>query len=419
VSIEERVRTATEATAATVCEIRPLTFPDEAEAHSPVRRVPRPRSGWNNWLVPLAAAAAVIAVAATLSVVRGIDASGGKTAPAGSVLANGLPRYDVALSYTGNSPKGAQIQNAYLVDTSTGKKLGTFKPASDAMFNDIAGSANNTTFVLQAIAGPNYGPAGTAIPQNEPINGTIPRTSLWYVLRVTPGAAQPGRLAPISLAAQPSLPHDGMYTGLQGMAVSPDGKSLAILSTAGVQTYSLATGKLLHSWTGSTVLEQPADSGGLTWENDGHTLVFQYPDGHLRALDTAGTGTSLIADSRQVFSEPGGGACTSMLMARDGRSVICGSMVVSHGCARGEAYMASYSVATGKLEQVIYEGTCLGGGAQLLWAGSATQAIAEVVSENSGKESRATIGVMPPGKTAPLPAGLGEAWSGDIGSIAF
>ena len=90
-SIDDRIRTATAATAATVREISPLALPDDlpgttlpparprsrrsrrAGLTRPAGRGPR-RLG--TWLVPLAAAAAVIALAATLVAVRDLPRSG-------------------------------------------------------------------------------------------------------------------------------------------------------------------------------------------------------------------------------------------------------------------------------------------------------------------------------------------------------
>ena len=78
-SIDDRIRVATEAFGATVREVRTLVLPDAAPAP-----VPRARPRWTHarrgWLIPLAAAIAVIAVAATLVAVRSLSAPAGPQA---------------------------------------------------------------------------------------------------------------------------------------------------------------------------------------------------------------------------------------------------------------------------------------------------------------------------------------------------
>ncbi len=95
------------------------------------------------------------------------------------------------------------------------------------------------------------------------------------MLRVTPGAAQQARLARIPIASSDA------GTDTLGLAVSPDGRTLAILSLTGeslgkvttsrpqivLQTYSVATGQLLHTWT-APVSAWVGPPGGLTWLDD-------------------------------------------------------------------------------------------------------------------------------------------------------
>jgi hypothetical protein len=438
-SIEDRVRAATEATAATVDEIRPLTFPaDPAPARPRRSRSPRAGRGWGNWLIPLAAAVAVIAVAASLAVVRGLSATGSKSpAPAStstSGLPGGLPRYYVAMAYQPNNPKGGLIQSAYLADTSTARHLAPVNPPSDAMFNYVTASSDGTTFVLRALAGPNYGPSGVKFTNNEYKTG-IPASTLWFVLRVNQGDPGQSRLTRVPIAASAFK-----NMGILGEAVSPDGRTLAVLSMGSeliglkpattvaptmLRTYSLATGQLLRTWTYPTrSLRTPPES--LAWLNDGHTLAFVYPSFNaperIRTLNTLSPGTSLIADSRPVFSVPA--AYNTPTITADGKSVVCGSYTQPKtGCVKGAINLTAYSVATGKLEGVVYRypRTCYFGGIQVQWAASATLAIAEVVYNTSAPghpQLMQTVGVVPPGKPAPLNVNLGETYNG-IGSIAF
>jgi hypothetical protein len=80
-------------------------------------------------------------------------------------------------------------------------------------------------------------------------------------------------------------------------------------------------------------------------------------------------------------------------------------------------------VAIGKPEGIVhrYPGACYSGGSQVLWAGSGTLAIAQVVfttSAPSRPQLMNTAGVVPPGKPAALHVNLGEACDGH-GTIAF
>jgi hypothetical protein len=415
--------------------VRPLDLrpsADHVQAPAKPHRTRLP-GRWRGQLIPLAAAAAVIAVAATLVGVRGLTAAGpgsrstpATTSTSAAVPANGLPRYYVAISYTAASSAGGLVQNAYLADTSTGKQVATFKPPSDAMFNYVAASSDDKTFVLRALAGPNYGPSGSSFSDSE-LKAGIPAHTLWYVVRLTPGAAQQARLTRIPIAS--SFTNDG----LDGVAVSPDGRTLAVIfsknggTSSGLettlQTYSLATGQVLHTWTGSLT----GAVGGLTWLDDGRTLAFLFPTfnapENIRTLNTTSPGTNLIGDSRPVFSVPAGAACASVLMTADGKAVICGSSTFNSGCAKGAVNLTAYSVATGKLERVLYRfpDACRMGGAQVLWAKSSTLAIAEIVYTKPVSpypQLMNTVGVVPPGKLASLPVNLGETYDG-YGTIAF
>lgn len=380
----------------------------------------RPRF-WPRWLIALAAVLAAIGLAVTLVVVTGLS---GALPGSPSASAAGIPRYEVEISFQSVGPKGGLVQNAYLVDTSTGKHLGTYSPAPDAMFNYVAGSADDTTFVLQAIAGPNYGPLGSKFTNGEYTTG-IPEHRLLYLLRVTPGAARLAQLTLLPIA--PSPVKNGGTSGLgalDGMAVSPDGRTLAVALGPALQTYSIATGQLLRTWTG----QQDKSPSGLTWLNDDRTLAFTDASGDgsgsgtIYTLNTASPGTSLTADSRAAFSMPPDRVCGSMLMTADGKAVICGSSQMS-GCTDGVLNLAAYSVSTGKLERVIYRfpGQCTFGLAVPQWAASSTLAIAELVYTStapSHPQLLEVVGVIPPGRSASLPPGLGETYGGP-GTIAF
>ena len=83
-TVEDRLRATTGAVTEAMRPVRPLTLPPgqpEGAASIRPRRGRLPRR-WPGWLIPLAAAVAVIAVAATLVAVR--DLPGGQLAPRGT-----------------------------------------------------------------------------------------------------------------------------------------------------------------------------------------------------------------------------------------------------------------------------------------------------------------------------------------------
>jgi hypothetical protein len=446
VSVEERLRATTEAVTAAMRPVRPLDLTaSRSDARAAVRPSrARPPRRWPGWLVPVAAAAAVIAVAALPVAVRNLSGAGsGKpVTPAATSTAafpNGAPRYYVVLSHFGISKDGtpAPVRNAFLADAGTGQRLATLNPPSDALFTGTAASADDKTFVLDAVAGPGLGTSGST----HSATSSAVRTSqshIFFVLRLTPGAAHQAQLTRVPIAA--SFTH----TSIEGLAVSPDGRTLAIIfqadsvdashkATPGpitLRTYSLATGRELRSWTEPVPSSQGygiplgENYDKLSWLGDGRTLAFAYlalaAHAVLRTLRTDSPGTDLIADSRPVFPVPAG--CYLPLMTSDGQTVICGAAVADHGCARGQPALTAYSVATGKLERVLYRyqgGDCISLVAQAEWVGSGTLAIGSMVISRPGVPRPSTLyitGVLSSGTFTALPFPL---TGGTLGSIAF
>ncbi len=422
-TIEDRLRATTEAVTAAMHPVRPLDLRSSAAADPAPAKYRRPRRPvrWSGWLIPLAAAMAVIAVAATLVAVRSLSAAGPGSPPApASPLSSGVPRYYVALGLMGRN--GAPTQNAALADVSTGKQLATFSPPANMFFSYTAAAADDATFVLLAVP---LGPKGQ--------KAGVP-SEIWYVLHLSPGAPQRAKLTRVPIAA---LATD---TGVSGLAVSPDGRTLAALlfiSHVGakrvvtddlmVRTYSLATGQALRTWSDPARALSVTGPGtfNVSWLRDGRTLAFAAATRtaplEIRFLNTASPGANLAADSRPVFSPPAAnGACGSLLLTADGKVAVCGGGYVAgpRPCAKGKMDVTAYSVATGKLERVLYlyRGGCRpGGSVQVIWAGSGQAAVAAVFV-GSAKENR--IGLMTPGKFTSLPiVSIGSAY--DPGSIAF
>ena len=211
-TVEERLRATTEAVTEATRPVRPLNLrPDVAAARAPgKRRLLRPPRRWPGWLIPLAAAMAVIVVAATLVTVRSLSAAGLRSRPTPattSVPVNGAPRYYVADSAIDNGSE----DTVFVGDTHTGKRLATFKPPSNVTFGVIAAAADDRTFVVEAEKRPTPGP---------------PWHLGWYVLRLTPGATQLARLTRIPVASSFTT------AAVSGLAVSPDGRAFAVVFRA-------------------------------------------------------------------------------------------------------------------------------------------------------------------------------------------
>src|SRR5262249_30431513 len=148
----------------------------------------------------------------------------------------------------------------------TGAEVGTVAPPKPhTFFAWVAAAGDGRTFVL-----------GTSSLPRGPWDVTTPRPVKLYrlVLGRLGHPGHPGRLA---------LPP---ATGIQGLGAPPDGSKLAVsfLPVPGqagskIEVFSLATGAGREwVWPGRGTIGQiamPVTSGGLQWEADNRTLMFQ------------------------------------------------------------------------------------------------------------------------------------------------
>jgi len=432
VTVEDRLRAATDALSGTMRQVRPLALPPEQPGR--VSRPREPRRG-RGWLIPLTAAAAVIAVAATLVAVR--DDRGptqAPTAPTANAAVASAPRYYVQL---GSLNPANGFRDAIVGDSRTGKTLATVKSPAGVGFAGVTGAADDRTFVIDATS------------ETKPIkpNEWPPLTHTWYQLRIAPGTQHPAELTKLPIA----LPADS--AGVVGLALSPDAGTLAVLFQPGqagpagdsargaggpftLRTFSLVTGKPLRTWTApegkiSTTVGGGSDNeADLTWTADGQTLAFMFPPAawpsYERTLNVTGKGTSLLTGSRPVLAIPNPGKqdnCLSLLLASDGRTMVCGSETTgSHGCQQ-EPQFNLYSAATGKLTRVLYryQGTCFSGEAAVVWTGAGGTAIGVIAAERIVKTRATTdweVGVLAAGKFTPLHVPMPTDYY-DPGQLAF
>lgn len=386
---QDRIRAATHAAAQVVHEVPPLNLESGAPRPKRSRRT-MPARGW---AAPLTAAAAVLAIALGLVAVR--DFPSGR--PAGPARATGaashaprtitpsaaVPAYYVTLDDDGGQSTDSAAGNAspypaVVADTFTGARVATVSPPAGSTFAGVTAAADDRTFVLDA----------TPCAQPDAASGVCPRT--WYLLRIAPGSDAPAQLTRLP------IPRTAAGTQVEAMALSPDGRQLAVAlqparSVAGpaqesLVLYSTVTGAVVRTWAGpaGTILTPGqrlrVDSFGdtLRWLADGRTLAFGN-DRTLRTLDTRSAGHNLIGDGRVVWAttdargDPPGyqlGCDEIPFVIDDGAAVVCGA-TGEPDPGQGPANQCSgswdnalgflvYSTVTGKLARAPYldETTC-------------------------------------------------------------
>ena len=358
-SLEDEIRDTLRSEAARLREMPPLQLPPAAAPYE-LRGVPRtPWARWlRTWQGPAVAVAAVVLLAATLVAVKSLrnePAPAASPGPsAGPVAADATPRYYVALGWARNANRWAITVG----DEQAGKTIATFPLAKGGTLTSAAasGAADDRTFVVSAA--PTQGAAGAPT---------------WYLVRIFPGSAHGVRITKLPI----EFP---VNEGVREIALSGDGTELAVVSTtAGVplstgvplalQVYSVATGRLQHSWSAgiSATAGNPKPIADLSWVGDG-TVGFALTYSpkvreEIRALDVSRTGTNLLADSHLVWSQyvpaaPHGTpnaphACDTPFLTGNGQAVVCGNSTYSPSGKRLSAVWLAYPLATPTRPRVI------------------------------------------------------------------
>jgi hypothetical protein len=307
-TLEDRVRRALREAAEDISrtDVPLLRLPDGAGRG----RLARGWRGWPPWLTPLAAAAAVAAVlAATLALTGGAARPGHRTW-SDALLAR-VPRYYVVL--TGTGPQHGWPRQAEVRATRTGQTVATLAaPRGDDAFVMAAAASGVGRYVLAAepmtlqheqVTRPD----GRAVPGTT-VGFLAPTGPIrFYQLRIS-SSGQVSALSPLPV---PGLPAGAV---LDGLALTPDGRQLAVATRAGgprpgpeIQVDTLATGaQRVWTWPGAQPVEESQGGTGsaLSWAADDRTLAFgRLIDGRykVRLLDTTAPGSSLAA-SRPALS---------------------------------------------------------------------------------------------------------------------
>ena len=457
-SVEDQLRAAGRAVSEQVRDLPRLDLRTQPAARHAKACTPRRWLGSGGWLIPIAAAAAVVAVAATLVTVKSPPRAADKTTagPAASSSAapastpapanpGALPDYFVAindLETMGQLPpagqsalaKDPQPDSVIVGDTLTGQRLATVTPPTGSTFVGLTGAADDRTFVLDSV-------------QIEPGFLTATQQRTWYLLRIRPGAT------PVTTLTRISFPVPSA-ADIDGIALSPDGTKLAVFYQVArtgdgfpysgpftLAIYSVATGAVLRSWTGTNPSHGslaygsdglPDSNNLLSWTSDGQRLAFDYNSSnsggaslYLREVDLAEPSGDLLTDSTVVaeiaVSTTNGRSkiwCDSLGITGDGQTAVCGGQLLktppvgatlnepptelapSTGCAAptDPVYpgLAEISLTGDRLARVLYEVKpgCVGGTAAVLWSSPSGDTVLGAVNytEDPGTtEHRAVI----------------------------
>jgi hypothetical protein len=427
-TLEDQLRAAGRAVSDQVRDLPPLDLTTDSPARNGSRQ--REIRRWPTaWLIPMAAAAAVIMVAVTLVAVRTLSSPvrPGAVRQPPAVGSGAVANPDQVPAYYAAITKPAAATAPYdvtIAKTATGTALFTVKPPQGASFTQVAAAADDRTFVV-SIAPFTKG-------------SSLMRATLgWELLRVNPEATGYTQRA-LPIAALPG----GAF--LQGFALSPDGTELAVMfgentpnvgSDVTLRIYSVTTGRTLHTWqSGNTVLwagfSPGNDNDTIRWLANDHELAFMWsvekktgPNSgavvpEVRRVDLAKPGTGLITDSAVVtlLSES---ACDMMQPTADGDGVLCGSgpqfRLGAAACSSPVLPMGFYAYSGVPAKyRLLYavpvpkqlRGKCYNGNADVLWASPSASVIVGMVSEPGPHGDTNVIGVISKGRWTQLPASV-------------
>jgi hypothetical protein len=394
-TVADRTRAAMDAITSQVYDAPPLRLPPPPAPASRWRwRAAGSRRRWGTWLAPLAAAAAVIAVAISLVAVKGT--LNGKPLPPAKPAGAPVSFPDYYLTFSQPVSDETVPVALELRQTLTGKTLFALRPPRGLSFAGITGAADDRTFVADAHRDP-YGAFNS---------GGQSRT--WYLVRVTGTGAR----ASLTMTRLP-VPATPAGTEILAIALSPDGTKLAVgtapwttdttHSKQALTVYSLATGAVLRTWTtrpgpANRAIMSGGGGGadpntGVAWAGN-HALAFAgawqtarvaRAELAVRVLDVSHPDGDLLGSSRlatQVPTEFGGSdrktpfGCdpswrVNVLVTGDGTSFVCGGYGTSSAalpeslCGPGNAWntvgFAGFSLATGQRKFLSgYRTTCQG-----------------------------------------------------------
>jgi hypothetical protein len=330
-TLEDRVRAAARAAAATVTEgsAPPLRLAQPGR---------RPGPGWGGrhpWIVSLAAAAAVIAViAASIFAAHAVVPATRRPAPGPAsaplpFLADGLPAYFVEYPISDSFPPGSPGfpggRTVRVVATATGK---------------VAATVTLPGYIT-AVAASRGAFFAAAVKDN---------LARFYEIRLNDSrTATTVTELPIRPARSPRVP----------MAVSPDGTKLAYATHVALVVAS-TTGGSQREWRPPRQDSQ-AWIDNMSWLADGRTLAFNWAPSqgtisaeYLRLLDTEAPGSDLMASKRVLPSVYDAHQLLSESMLSPDGQVVVGAANSSDTNRAPVNSVIAFSTATGQ-QTVLYQ----------------------------------------------------------------
>jgi hypothetical protein len=444
-TLEDRIRSAVAQTAEEIApgSIRPLSLNGHAALGRRARAGRAARAGrgsarWPRVLIPVAAAASVIAVVAASLAITGnlrdgrsaaVRAHAGQPPAARSQPGKGpqivsaadraalasVPAFYVALS-----PGFMGMNNrAQVRATATGAVLATVAaPAPYNTFSWVSAAADDRTFVLAAQEWTPIPPGNASGPVEQRDDDTPTK---FFVLHLS----SDGRTARLSALPIPLQPGN---LWIDGIALSPDGSKLAVVinptgakadSNPAIAVYAVATGARKEwTWPGGAVIGNQKPWGSpLSWTADGRTLAFQIVPANgtieVRLLNTDAPGGTMASRLGVEWTDGGvtgaNGAVIrgsrsrpanslrgyNALITPDGTKIVC---LTSGATVNG---VTEFDAATARVVSGTYPQAT-----DVLWTNASGSTL--IVSNAT------TLGVLAGGHFTPLPdasdVGVMSAW---------
>jgi hypothetical protein len=292
-------------------------------------RIPAPGRRWRRRLAPVAAAAAIIAVA-----VSAVLVAGPRLAPAPAPDTAAVPRHYLTFTFVPDRQfHNLPVTEAVIRDTATGKITGTVKIVTKSFPASVAADAapDGRSFIL-------------AIAENAP------KDEYRFFRLPVSASGKPGHLTELPAYPVP------VNAYLAGIALSPDGTRLAVSFSYGlgatnggpakymvgaVEVINLVTGAV-RTWTAGMQQGHWYQPGQPSWADGNRMIAFTWQQAKsmsnnamtmegVRLLDTKAPGDSL-ADARMIMpAKAVHGTINSVLITPDGRDVLVATSRHSRG----------------------------------------------------------------------------------------
>jgi hypothetical protein len=292
-------------------------------------RIPAPGRRWRQRLLPLAAAAAVIAVAVSAVLVAGPGLG-----PASAPVTAAVPRHYLTFTFVPDKQfHDLPVTKAVIRDTATGKITGTVKIMTKSFPASVAADAapDGRSFIL-------------AIAENAP------KDEYRFFRLPVSASGKPGHLTELPAYPVP------VNAYLAGIALSPDGTRLAVSFSYGlgatnsgpakymvgaVEVINLVTGTV-RTWTAGMQQGHWYQPGQPSWADGNRMIAFTWQQAKsmsnnamtmqgVRLLDTKAPGHNL-ADARMIMpAKAVHGTINSVLITPDGRDVLVATSRDSRG----------------------------------------------------------------------------------------